>query len=231
MSAAKALPMLAAGLLLAACQPRGAVDASAPPATSAPAATTAAGTAPASAFRCGDLLLGVSRAAAGDTAIVSWSGHRRTLQKAAAEAGEHYADDMAAFHQVGDDATFTLAGADALSCSATDETSPWDEARARGVSLRAIGTEPGWLAEITPGDPPALKALLDYGERHVDVPALSKDEALPGYAGTTADGTAVSLRFVEGACSDGMSDQSYPAEVQLTVGAETFRGCGAQLYP
>lgn len=232
MRPASTLPMFTAALLLAACHSPGtpgADDAAAPtPPPQSP--TEGPSTDTTSAFRCGDLLLGVVTDNAAETVTVSWSGHRRTLPAIADPSGAAYADDRGTrFEHHDGEATFAHDGAPPVTCQATDEISPWDEARARGVSLRAIGNEPGWLAEITPGDPPSLRAQLDYGERVVEVPALSKDEALPGFTGSTGDGFAVSLRFVEGACSDGMSDQSYPASVELTVGADRYQGCGALL--
>lgn len=90
--------------------------------------------------------------------------------------------------------------------------------------LRAVGNEPGWLVEVGPGETPAMRLTLDYGERKLDVAAATRigDE---GYRGTAADGTAVELRYRREACSDGMSERDYPASVTLQVGARAYRGC------
>lgn len=102
--------------------------------------------------------------------------------------------------------------------------SPWDQAKARGVIFRGIGTEPGWLVEVGAGPSPPLHAELDYGERKVEVARL--DRMPDGYRGKTADQTAVSLTTLREPCSDGMSDTEYPASMTLVVGEQTYRGCG-----
>ncbi len=102
--------------------------------------------------------------------------------------------------------------------------SPWDQAKARGIVFRGIGTEPGWLVEVGAGATPALHAELDYGERKIDVARL---ERIPdGYRGKADDQTAVSLTTRREPCSDGMSDTEYPASATLVVGDRTYRGCG-----
>ena len=88
--------------------------------------------------------------------------------------------------------------------------------------FRGLGTEPGWTVEIGAGPTPRLLAELDYGERRIEVAQASRTEE--GYVGSTAEGLAVSLTTKREACSDGMSDTTYPAT--LTVGGRTYRGCG-----
>lgn len=107
-------------------------------------------------------------------------------------------------------------------------SSPWDDAKSRGIGFRGIGTEPGWLVEIGRGQSPGLHAELDYGERKIDV---ARTEAFAGgFRGTSADGTNVSLKIVKETCSDGMSDTTYPASMALTVGDQTYHGCGRFLF-
>ena len=88
------LPMFTAALLLAACHSPGtpgADDAAAPAPSSSPMAEPSTDTT--SAFRCGDLLLGVVTDNAAETVTVSWSGHRRTLPAIADPSGAAYVDD------------------------------------------------------------------------------------------------------------------------------------------
>ena len=107
-------------------------------------------------------------------------------------------------------------------------SSPWEDARSRGIGFRGIGTEPGWLVEVGRGESPALRAELDYGERKIDV---ARTEALAGgFRGKTADGIAVSLKIVKETCSDGMSDVIYPASMTLTVADQTYHGCVRFLF-
>jgi len=107
--------------------------------------------------------------------------------------------------------------------------SVWDEAKARGVTFRGIGTEPGWMVEVDRGDAPELRAELDYGERKIIVPNAQGISSTPGFGGKTADGTDVVLRIERASCSDGMSDETYPAAIKLAVGDKTYSGCGRWL--
>lgn len=103
-------------------------------------------------------------------------------------------------------------------------SSPWDQAKARGVAFRGIGTEPGWLVEVGRGESPMLRAELDYGDRKIDI---ARTEATPdGFRGSAADGTAVALVIARKSCNDGMSDATYPASATLTVDDKTYHGCG-----
>lgn len=104
--------------------------------------------------------------------------------------------------------------------------SPWDEAKARGIGFRGIGNEPGWFVEVEQGNAPTMRATLDYGERKVEVTGATPLSSTHGYGGKTADGTQVMLRIKREACSDGMSDERYPATAELKVGDRTYRGCG-----
>lgn len=104
--------------------------------------------------------------------------------------------------------------------------SPWESAKARGIVFRGVGNEPGWFVEVGQGDAPTLRATLDYGERQVEVPGASPRTGADGYTGKTADGVAVSLRITREDCSDGMSDERYPAAAEFQVGAQVYRGCG-----
>ena len=94
-----------------------------------------------------------------------------------------------------------------------------------GLALRAIGTEPGWVAEVGAGAQPKISLQLDYGQRKLEVPQATVIEESNGFAGDTIDGTAVSLTYKREQCSDGMSDRDYPASVILQVGDQQYLGC------
>ena len=112
------------------------------------------------------------------------------------------------------------------SAPATQQTSPWEQAKARGIAFRGIGTEPGWLVEVGTGQHPALHAELDYGERKIDLAHAQALTGASGYAGTTSEGVEVKLDLQREACSDGMSDQTYPVSTKLSVGDKSYAGCG-----
>jgi putative lipoprotein len=109
---------------------------------------------------------------------------------------------------------------------ATAQASPWEQARARGISFRGVGNEPGWLVEVGAGETPALHADLDYGERKIDVARAQPLPGATGYEGTASDGAEVKLQLQREECNDGMSDQSYPISAKLSVDGKTYAGCG-----
>lgn len=90
-------------------------------------------------------------------------------------------------------------------------------------TLKALGTEPFWSAEIegrcvtytTPEDQRGTRVWTKVSE---NAPSIVWDGALRGkqfqLAVTPKSG-----------CSDGMSDKSYPMEVVLRVDGETRHGC------
>lgn len=105
----------------------------------------------------------------------------------------------------------------------------WKEAAARGIAFRAVGQEPGWYVEVGGDDAPGLHAVLDYGERTVDVATVEGLDGDRGYRGTAGDGTEVVVRTSDGPCFDSMSGHRFPTTVELAVGDQTYHGCGAHL--
>ena len=216
---------------LGACRPAGdtaPVPAPAPePAPAAEPAPPAVADTIVAGFRCGDLLVGATFDNAAGNVTLSINGSRRQLPQAPSASGARYADAADnEFWNKGDAATLTLDGA-AHECHETADVSPWDAARARGIVFRAVGNEPGWLVEVEGGDAPLLRAQLDMGARTVEAGPVAR--TAEGFSGTAADGTAIVLKASADGCVDGMSGQSFPASVELAVGGERFRGCGAFL--
>ncbi|HLT43833.1 MAG TPA: MliC family protein [Luteimonas sp.] len=231
------IPLACLALLLgSACQPTDSPDpVPADPGQADPAPADAAPPPPALAesvtanFRCGDLLAGAEFDNANGELVLTINTRRIVLPQAMAASGARYADaDGNEFWNKGDSATLTLGG-QRHDCQATEERSPWDEARQRGVEFRGLGTEPFWSLEVHGGPEPRIELNLDMGERRLLVPqpeALADGE---GYAGQADDGSPVTLRIAREECSDGMSDQVFPAAIELSVGDQDYRGCGAFL--
>ena len=98
------------------------------------------------------------------------------------------------------------------------------------VISRATGTEPFWRLEITEGD----LSFYDVGEQEVVVPAPAPetDEAA-GITTYHAVGKAYDLRVIldETTCTDAMSGFTYEVTVTVTLGGDTFQGCGRELEP
>jgi uncharacterized lipoprotein YbaY/uncharacterized membrane protein len=181
-------------------------------------------------WQCGEMI--VATRFAGDRAEVRIPGTTLRLQQQASASGAKYGDtDGSAFWMKGDSAMFTLQDEQARDCTRTERRSPWDDARARGVALRAVGNEPGWFAEVDRGETPRLRAELDYGGRKVEVasaqPLMQGDAT--GFRGTTTDGDALELRIRRVRCHDDMSGHPYPASAELIIGGSSYRGCAAFL--
>jgi uncharacterized membrane protein len=94
------------------------------------------------------------------------------------------------------------------------------------ADFRAIGTEPFWSIEVSPGTmlystPELPKGLL-----------ISTDEAQQGearrYSGSDK-GTDYLLVIAPGECSDGMSDTVYAYKAKLKIGERTEQGCAKKL--
>lgn len=214
--------------LLAACRPAPAPD-------TAPAPGPAGRPAPAPAdvvsvrFRCGDLLAAARFDNARSELVLTIATRRIVLPQALSASGARYSDAAGnEFWNKGDEATLVLDG-QRLACMATDEVSPWDEARGRGAVFRGLGTEPFWSLEVGGGDAPDIQLALEMGERPLTVAGATRLPDRSGFRGTANDGSEVELRISRVECSDGMSDLGYPATIELDVATETFRGCGAFL--
>lgn len=103
--------------------------------------------------------------------------------------------------------------------------SVWADAQARGVALRAVGNEPGWLLELHPeGD---LKLLLNYGVDSLRAPAPA-----PAVAGDSTvyalsiDRRAVRVVVHPTPCDDAMSGERFAQTVRVTVDDAVLDGCG-----
>jgi uncharacterized membrane protein len=206
--------------------PPDAVDAKAPgSATPAPQSPAGDDTAH---WQCGEVL--VDARTVGDSMQLRFSGRRLTLPHAESLAGVRHADAAGnEFMRQGDGAVLILAGEDQRDCTRSERASPWTEAAARGITYRAVGNEPGWLVEVGSGDDPSLHAVLDYGERTLDLARVTGISSTPGYGGQLADGTDVVLRTRREPCRDGMSGEAFETSAVLTVGSKAYRGCGAYL--
>jgi uncharacterized membrane protein len=111
--------------------------------------------------------------------------------------------------------------------SAGEEPLPpvWQEARERGVVLRAVGNEPGWLLELD-GDGRVLLAT-DYGAWRRNFIVSASEQGTEFTA--SVDGLPLHASIVTAPCNDTMSDRRYPLRVTVTHGDRTFRGCGFAL--
>ena len=83
----------------------------------------------------------------------------------------------------------------------------------------AVGTEPFWDLLIDEHDVTFVLA----GRQPVAQPT---PKVIVGIAGEIYKTPRIDVNIVHGACSDGMSDRTYPDKVQVTVDGKRFNGCG-----
>lgn len=230
------VPAAVLAVVLAGCGP------SAPPAQDPAAADRAAdaggslpfdGVAPGERinFQCSELAVGATFDDGGETVRLSYSGQRLELPSVDAASGVRYADDGGnQFWSSGNGETaLMLAGEPRRNCVRSNRPSPWDVAADNGVGFRAVGQEPGWLVELEEGDggAPSITAHLDYGQRLVEATGLERDGQT--WSGRATDGTEVTLTVEDRDCADAMSGERFRAAAVLTVGGESYQGCGAWL--
>lgn len=106
----------------------------------------------------------------------------------------------------------------------------WLEARARGVTFRAIGQEPGWLVELGPNE--TLRILVGYGAREIEMPlpepVIDSTTWVTSYRARTEEHTArIDIR--DEPCADVMSGERFGATVLLVLDGVRYDGCGRSL--
>jgi len=175
----------------------------------------------------------------GDGVSLVLPGRDVVLPRGVAASGVRYEADGVVFWERGGEARVELSDTAFTGCVRSAATDPWHEAALRGVTARALGQEPGWIAEVDPDR--FLHLELDYGQRRILLPAPSRRSAPGDTAGATgADaGTVVfrsrtdthdaTLRFIPEPCADPMSGQRSSHTVRLEVDGEVYEGCGRLL--
>ncbi len=89
-------------------------------------------------------------------------------------------------------------------------------------TLRFTGTEPFWGGSVT-GERLVWQTPEDQEGTEIAVRRFAGNHGL-GFSGTLG-GAAFDMAVTPGACSDGMSDRSYPLTVTVTLGKEMRTGC------
>jgi len=106
----------------------------------------------------------------------------------------------------------------------------WLEARARGVTFRAVGQEPGWLLELNQND--TMRVVVDYGARELTFalpePAVDSTTWVTTYR-ARSDGHTVRVDIRDEPCADVMSGERFGATVQLVLDGVRYDGCGRAL--
>ncbi|MCB0359105.1 MAG: hypothetical protein KDD44_05705 [Bdellovibrionales bacterium] len=110
-------------------------------------------------------------------------------------------------------------------CRRNSFESVWHDARERGVWLRAVGSEPGWLVEIRRDG--TIHLELDYGEtvRTIPIDERAVDERSAVITGADAQGP-VTIRAEKRRCTDSMRGDVHQLVVTVRLPRKSLRGCG-----
>jgi putative lipoprotein len=123
-------------------------------------------------YRCPDEF-SFSVEAGRDTARLFLPGRTLRLPRAEAASGAKYQRGVVTFWAKGQqEALLDLEEATYKGCRRTEELTPWDQARQRGVDFRATGNGPGWQFDIERGR--RITFVGDYGRKRVIVPAPAR---------------------------------------------------------
>lgn len=96
------------------------------------------------------------------------------------------------------------------------------EAIAPEETIRFVGTEPFWGGAVT-GSEMVYSTPDNQAGDTIAVSRFAGNNGL-GFSGTYS-GAPLDMTVTPGACSDGMSDRSYPFTVTLKLGGEQRNGC------
>lgn len=126
--------------------------------------------------------------------------------------------------------TLTLCGLMLAACTQqpgeiSRDTKPFDGI-APTASITVGGTEPFWGLSVEPqgeGYEASYSSPENIEGTAFPVTRFAGNNGV-GYSGEI-DGQAVHLALTPGACSDGMSDRTYPYSATLALGERTLFGC------
>jgi putative lipoprotein len=210
-----------------------AAPAPAPAAPSAPATSAdepPAGTLRAYVWYCEDGQKLVMRNLFREQAIaIDFHDGTRRLEQTPSASGAKYADAITTFWTKGSTATLERQGAAAVKCEERRAESLVEDARARGVTFRAMGNEPGWVLEIGPAA--RLSWTTNWGADRYDFDQSQSAPVDGGMAFSAQQGTN-SIKAtvkVERCVDDG--DVEFDRAATLEFAGQTYRGCGVELQP
>ena len=145
-----------------------------------------------------------------------------------AASGARYEGPAVVYWSKGEEAMLEVGDAAHRGCRITDRSSSWARAALEGVAFRAVGQEPGWVADLY-GDG-RIRVEADYGERRLAFPASTiapEDGAVVVRA--DHEGHSLAMRILQSSCTDAMSGFRFPAMVEVELDGEGLNGCGRPL--
>ena len=151
----------------------------------------------------------------------------RRLDQTLSASGARYADAVATFWSKGSAATLERQGQPPVKCEERRAESLVEDARARGVSFRGLGNEPGWVLEIGPAG--RISWTTNYGEVRYDFDQSQRGTAAGATTYTAQQGTnAIKATVATERCVDA-GEVEFTHSVRVEFEGQTHRGCGQQL--
>jgi heat shock protein HslJ/uncharacterized membrane protein/membrane-bound inhibitor of C-type lysozyme len=163
-----------------------------------------------------------------DAVDMTLPGGRRRLPHVLAASGARYGDGQVTFWSKGSEAILERDGR-TWQCREHRLRSILEDARLRGVVVRATGNEPFWLLEI-------------LGDRIVFAPGLQGDRVVTPRPRATRDAATgetvyiaateahrLVVRLAPGGCVDSMSGQRFDQAAAVQLDGRAFRGCAQAL--
>jgi uncharacterized membrane protein len=171
----------------------------------------------------------VESAQSGEAVDLILPDRRVRLPRVVAASGVHYTAGGVSVWNKGREATLEIDGR-VSRCIENRRRSLAEDARARGVELRATGNEPGWTLELFSD---RLVLVEGYGAQRTTVPRpprrTGSTAAEDVYVAEGQGRRRLIVRTRPGVCVDTMSGDRHAVTVDLEVDGKAYRGCGDTL--
>ena len=190
-------------------------------------------------FVCGDDVQFTTRTGPGEIAV--WLPPRfgrpyLVLGQVRAASGSKYQDGPVTVWTRGEQALLEVDGETFTGCANDPQRAVWEDAKLSGWDFRAVGQEPGWELRMRRDLETAVgqraRFVYDYGQQEATL--VPREQATEGrrtvFRGSSTDGRPFEMTLEVRSCSDAMSGETYETTVTVTLGGETFRGCGRPLH-
>jgi len=153
----------------------------------------------------------------------------RHLPQVVSASGAKYDDGSVSFWTKGATAMFERKGSAIVKCRDNRARSLVADARARGVTYRGQGNEPGWVLEIGPRG--TIVFDTNYGqERHAFQGATVTGDAASGAEYRAArGGVQIRVTVTREPCQNDMAGTPFDYSFVVQFGGQTYRGCGNDL--
>jgi putative lipoprotein len=152
------------------------------------------------------------------------------LSRVRAASGVRYEEADVMFWMKGEEAMLSVGPHQYRDCRLLPARAPWEDARRRGVSFRAVGSEPGWYLEL--GRERGVLFVGDDGATRLEL-ADPEEESAEGariLQGRVA-GTLLRVEIIDGVCTETGQGDPFPSHVTVQVDGDRYQGCGRTLEP